>query len=113
MLRSLPVVFGISLLATLGCAGVLQGASMKRCFELREGDVVTTLVVEDAQGGRVTVYERKAGADVAPPQTTLGRLEEGAFIYADGTRLSFDDAKLTWPEGSLLPGVVFTACPCP
>jgi hypothetical protein len=100
------------LLLALACGGAPGGAV--RCYELVEGDVVTTLVLDGAgDNGTITVYERKAGVDVEPPQTTPGRLGEGSFTYADGTTLQFDAGALRWPEKSLLPGVVFKACASP
>ena len=99
-----------------------------RCYELVEGSSRAVIKVEaapssnDAQGGQVTVYfdlkTRKTeklldGVEEFTPETTAGRLEPDAFVYADGTRLSLTDASLTWPQDSLLEGAVFTATSCP
>ena len=62
-----------------------------------------------AQGGQVTVYSYLDGVEEFTPETTAGRLESDAFVYADGTRLTLTDASLTWPQDSLLEGAVFTA----
>ena len=84
------------------------------CFVLREGDVSTHLVIEDGKpNGSMTVVERRGGIDVEPPTTGPGDLEGNAFTLADGTRLEFDEARLVWPEGSLLAGSVFVASDCP
>ena len=100
------------LLLALACGGAPGGTV--RCYELVEGDVVTTLVLDGAgDKGTITVYERKAGVDVEPPQTTPGRRGDPSGTYPDGTTLQFDARTLRWPEKSLLPGVVFTACASP
>ncbi len=90
-----------------------------RCYELVEGSSRAVIKVEaapssnDAQGGQVTVYSYLDGVEEFTPETTAGRLEPDAFVYADGTRLSLTDASLTWPQDSLLEGAVFTATSCP
>lgn len=90
-----------------------------RCYELVEGSSRTVIKVEsspssnDSEGGQVTVYSYLDGAEEFAPETTAGRLEPDAFVYADGTRLTLTDASLTWPQDSLLEGAVFTASACP
>jgi len=90
-----------------------------RCYELVEGSSRAVIKVEaapsanDAEGGQVTVYSYLDGVEEFAPETTAGRLEPDAFVYADGTRLSLTDASLTWPQDSLLEGAVFTASACP
>ena len=90
-----------------------------RCYELVEGSSRAVIKVEaapsanDAEGGQVTVYSYLDGAEEFAPETTAGRLEPDAFVYADGTRLTLTDATLTWPQDSLLEGAVFTASACP
>ena len=90
-----------------------------RCYELVEGSSRAVIKVEaapsvnDAEGGQVTVYSYLDGVEEFAPETTAGRLEPDAFVYADGTRLTLTDASLTWPQDSLLEGAVFTASACP
>jgi hypothetical protein len=69
--------------------------------------------VNDPEGGRVTVYSYVGGAEEFAPETTAGRLEAGAFVYGDGTRLALTDTSLAWPRDSMLEGAVFTAIGCP
>ena len=90
-----------------------------RCYELVEGSSRAVIKVEaapssnDAQGGQVTVYSYLDGVEEFSPETTAGRLEPDAFVYADGTRLTLTDTNLTWPQDSLLEGAVFTTTACP
>lgn len=90
-----------------------------RCYELVEGSSRTVIKVEpaprvnDPEGGRVTVYSYVGGAADSTPETTAGRLEAGAFVYGDGTRLALTDTSLAWPRDSMLEGAVFTATGCP
>lgn len=90
-----------------------------RCYELVEGSSRTVIKVEpapnavDAQGGQVTVYSFRDGTEEFPPETTAGRLESSAFVYADGTTLTLRGESLTWPRDSMLEGAVFTATSCP
>lgn len=101
---------GLSLLA---CGGAETEATMKQCYALVEGETKTTLVIEGAGNeATLTVHEWKDGVEVAPPETASGRLEADAFVYPDGTRLTFDANELAWPVDSLLSGAVFQAEPC-
>lgn len=90
-----------------------------RCYELVDGSSRAVIKVEaapssnDAEGGQVTVYSYLDGVEEFAPETTAGRLEADAFVYADGTRLTLTDTTLTWPQDSLLEGAVFTASACP
>ncbi len=87
---------------------------MSLAYVLVEGEVETTLVIQPGEPtALITVYERRLGVDVAPPESSVGRMVDGDFVYPDGTRLSLTAETLTWPEKSLLPGVVFVACPPP
>lgn len=94
-------------------------ATAVRCYELVEGDSRTVIKVEpapnavDAQGGQVTVYSFRGGTEEFAPETTAGRLESNAFVYADGTTLTLSQESLTWPRDSMLEGAVFTATSCP
>jgi len=100
-------------------AGESAAPAGARCYELVEGSSRAVIKVEaapsanDAEGGQVTVYSYLDGAEEFAPETTAGRLEPDAFVYADGTRLTLTDASLTWPQDSLLEGAVFTASACP
>jgi hypothetical protein len=93
--------------------------SSTRCYELVEDSSRTVIRVEPArnannpEGGQVTVYSYAGGAQEFAPETTAGRLEDGAFVYGDGTRLALTDTSLTWPQDSMLKGAVFTATGCP
>ncbi len=87
---------------------------MSLAYVLVEGEVETTLVIQPGEPtATITVYERRGGVDVVPPESSVGRMVDGDFVYPDGTRLSLTADTLTWPEKSLLPGVVFVACPLP
>lgn len=104
-----------------GSGGVAADStkSSTRCYELVEGSSRTVIKVEPArsannpEGGRVTVYSYVGGAQEFTPETTAGRLEAGAFVYGDGTRLALTDTSLTWPRDSMLKGAVFAAIDCP
>lgn len=102
-----------------GGAAAKSTKSSARCYELVEGSSRTVIKVEpaprvnDPEGGRVTVYSYVGGAADAAPETTAGRLEAGAFVYGDGTRLALTDTSLAWPRDSMLEGAVFTATDCP
>lgn len=102
----------LTLFVFSGCLATTP--EITRCYELREGDVVTQLIIKpnDQPQPSITVHEFMGNKEVAPPLTTLGRIESNAFIYADGTRLEFTDDTLTWPVGSLLGGTVFTGYSC-
>jgi len=90
-----------------------------RRFELVEGDSRAVIKVEpapnavDELGGQVMIYSFLGDAREFPPDTTAGRLEPDAFVYGNGATLSLTAQTLTWPEGSLLEGAVFTATSCP
>lgn len=102
-----------------GGAAAKSTKSSTRCYELVEGSSRTVIKVEpaprvnDPEGGRVTVYSYVGGAADSTPETTAGRLEAGAFVYGDGTRLALTDTSLAWPRDSMLEGAVFTATGCP
>ena len=114
MARAPALVALLLLGGALACGTLSGGESMKRCFSKKDGERDVILVIEDGQPQpSITVYERLEGKDLAPPMKTYGRLEPGAFVYADGTRLVFDDQRLTWPENSLLAGAVYPASACP
>lgn len=87
---------------------------MKLCYALTEPNSVTTLVIEgEGESASITVYERAGTTEVAPPQRTPGTRDATAFIYPDGTRLTLTEQTLTWPEKSMMPGLVFTRSTCP
>ena len=102
-----------------GGAAAEPAQSSTRCYELVQGSSRTVIKVEpapsvnDPEGGRVTVYSYVGGAEEFAPETTAGRLEAGAFVYGDGTRLALTDTSLAWPQDSMLEGAVFTAIGCP
>lgn len=97
--------------AVLACTNTRSGGdAMKKCYHLVEGDVETILVIEDSS---LTLMEHRDGVELAPPEAFPGRVEGSAFIYPDGTTVPFDDQALTWPEGSVLAGMVFPATTCP
>lgn len=125
-MTKLAVLFGALAVALTACGG--GGATPAdpdsaqpavRCYELVEGSSRAVIKVEpapnpvDDQGGQVTVYSYLDGAEEFAPETTAGRLEPDAFVYADGTRLALTDTTLTWPQDSLLEGAVFAATACP
>lgn len=100
-------------------SGAASRDATVRCYELVEGSSRTVIKVEpapnavDAQGGQVTVYSFRGGTEEFAPETTAGRLESNAFVYADGTTLTLSQESLTWPRDSMLEGAVFTATSCP
>ena len=102
-----------------GGAAADSAQSSTRCYELVEDSSRTVIKVEPArnannpEGGQVTVYSYVGGAQEFAPETTAGRLEAGAFVYGDGTRLVLTDTSRTWPPDSMLKGAVFTASGCP
>ena len=102
-----------------GGAAAEPTQSVTRCYELVQGSSRTVIKVEpapsvnDPEGGQVTVYSYVGGAEEFTPETTAGRLEAGAFVYGDGTRLALTDTSLAWPQDSMLEGAVFTAIGCP
>lgn len=109
--KKTPRLAALAALTALACGGGSTGENaMKRCFHLVEGDVRTSLVIEE---DGVTVVERRGDQDLAPPERAPGRLTAEGFVYPDGTLLRIEGATLTWPEKSLLPGAVFTEGPCP
>ena len=111
----------VAVAALAACSGRSGGEAQAqaRCYELIEGSSRTVAKVAPAQtadnseGGRITVYSYIDGAKEFEPETTAGRLEPDAFVYADGTRLALTDKTLTWPPGSLLAGAVFSSTACP
>lgn len=129
-MTKLVALLGALAVALAGCGGggstpaasdsaQTAGPAAARCYELAEGSSRAVIKVEaapssnDAEGGQVTVYSYLDGVEEFAPETTAGRLEPDAFVYADGTRLTLTDASLTWPQDSLLEGAVFTATACP
>ena len=104
---------------TTGGGGESSSPAQVRCYELVEGDSRAVIKVEpapnavDAQGGQVTIYSFLGDTEEFPPETTAGRLEPNAFVYADGTTLALTADSLTWPQDSMLEGAVFTATSCP
>ncbi len=115
------ILVPVALAALVGCGGRGGGdtQAQTRCFELIDGSSRTVAKVapaqtaDNSQGGRITVYSYINGAQEFQPETTAGRLEPDAFVYADGTRLALTGQTLTWPPGSLLAGAVFTSTACP
>ncbi len=124
---SLSVVLCGATLVVASCGGSSTGgggsespsAEQVRCYALVEGESRAVIKVEpapnavDPQGGQVTIYSFLGDAEEFPPETTAGRLEADAFVYADGTRLLLTESSLTWPQDSLLEGAVFTSTTCP
>lgn len=102
-----------------GGAAADSTRSPTRCYELVQGSSRTVIKVEpaprvnDPEGGQVTVYSYVGGVEDSTPETTAGRLEAGAFVYGDGTRLALTDTSLAWPRDSMLEGAVFSASGCP
>lgn len=111
----------VAVVALTACSGRSGGEAQAqaRCYELIEGSSRTVAKVapaqtaDNSQGGQITVYSYINGAQEFQPETTAGRLEPDAFVYADGTRLALTGQTLTWPPGSLLAGAVFTSAACP
>lgn len=105
--------------STGGGGGESPSAEQVRCYELVEGESRAVIKVEpapnpvDPQGGQVTIYSFLGDTEEFPPETTAGRLEPNAFVYADGTTLALTAESLTWPDNSMLEGAVFTATSCP
>ena len=129
-MTKLAAALGAATLALAACGGgsptptasdspQVPAQPASRCYELVEGSSRAVIKVEaapssnDAQGGQVTVYSYVDGVEEFSPETTAGRLEPDAFVYADGTRLTLTDTSLTWPQDSLLEGAVFTTTACP
>jgi hypothetical protein len=109
-MRRAPLALLGTLAASLACGALPSGATVKHCYEVVDGAERTLVVIEDGSPqASVTILD----ADGGNPQKTLGRLEAGAFVYADGTRLHFDAESVRGSAGSLLDGVVGKACPCP
>jgi len=115
---------GLATVMLAACGGGSETSSdpesaPTRCYELVDGNSRAVIKVEaapsanDSQGGQVTIYSYLDGAEEFAPETTAGRLEPDAFVYADGTRLALTDTSLTWPQDSLLEGAVFAATACP
>lgn len=118
----LLLVAAVGGLAVSGCASGGEGAvqvTWPKCYSLTEGDTVATIRLEPRDGmgepdaGQLTIFSTVAGEEEFPPETTVGRLTQGTFVYADGTTLTFDDRQLSWPVDSLLEGAEFEASPCP
>jgi hypothetical protein len=110
--------------ASTSTAASVDSTSWPRCFEIIESGSRTVMKVEaaptatDPDGAQVTVYSYVDGVEeFAPettePETTLGRLDGSAFVYADGTRLVLTESSLTWPAESILAGAVLAATSCP
>ena len=118
---ALAVVLAVAACGSEGAGGAAAEPtqSLTRCYELVQGSSRTVIKVEpapsvnDPEGGQVTVYSYVGGAEEFTPETTAGRLEAGAFVYGDGTRLALTDTSLAWPQDSMLEGAVFTAIGCP
>jgi hypothetical protein len=121
----LASVLATVLMGTLVACGGGAGSSTSsasvptRCYELIEGSSRAVVKIEPAatddnpEGGQITIYSYVDGAEEFEPETTAGRLEADAFVYGDGTRLALTAGTLTWPQGSLLEGAVFTSTSCP
>ena len=113
------VPVAVTALAACGGRSGGEAQAQARCYELIEGSSRTVAKIAPAQmpnnseGGQITVYSFINGAKEFEPETSAGRLEPDAFVYADGTRLALTDKTLTWPPGSLLAGAVFTSTACP
>lgn len=113
------VPVAVAVLAACGGRSGGEAQAQPRCYELIEGSsrtvakVASAKTADNSEGGRITVYSYFNGKQEFEPETTAGRVEPDAFIYADGTRLALTDQKLTWPPGSLLAGAVFTSAACP
>ena len=99
-----------SLAASLACGANPTGGAVKHCYEVVDGNERTLIVIEEGSPQASVTIMDKGGGNA---QKTLGRLEPGAFVYADGTRLLFDAETVRGSKGSLLDGIEGKATTCP
>lgn len=103
------VVIAVAVGVILSCAS--DGKHLKHCYAITEGATVTTLVIEEGPPSLLTVYEKENGKDVVPPATFEVTMDGNAFKFADGTRVLFDDQKLT--GAGVFAELVFHKTDCP
>lgn len=103
---------GVGLLVITFFVGCSTKKAVERCYELAEGDIVNTIILRQSEPPTITIVETVNGELVAPKQSTPGTLTPTSFTYPDGTELELTETTLTWPENSLLPGVVFVQTDC-
>lgn len=107
-MSTLRALFAVCALLALGCGGAPPGGTVKHCFEVIDGAERTLIIVEEGDPAKVTIQDPDGGNK----QVTLGRTETGAFVYGDGSRLSFD-AKSVRGTGGLIDGIVGSRIACP
>ncbi len=80
-----------------------------RCYEI-VGDPDGTQIILEKEGefGKITITDPVGGE----PTVGLWNFEEGAFVYADGTRLNYDDERAWYTENDFLAGIEGTAVTC-
>lgn len=104
----LRTIVAVAALLALGCGGVPTGGTVKHCFEVVDGAERTWIIIEEGDPARVTIQDPDGGNK----QVTVGRTEPGAFVYGDGSRLSFD-AQGVRGHGGLLEGITGSRFTCP
>jgi hypothetical protein len=110
MSRSLILTLSGLLIPAFACGGILGDRSMKRCYKFVDGKEVTILILDEGGHMPSVTVMNPDGSDAV---MTVGRLEPGAFVYQDGTRLFFDEQTIRGSDGSLLEGLEGTATTCP
>lgn len=114
-MKEIFLIFALMLLCS--CS---NHSEKKHCFVAEKNGVQTIVVLREATtntntattNGQITVYEKKDGLDLFPPQATLGTLTQSEFKYADGTVFKFDSEKLSLPTNRLFNGEVFPRVAC-
>jgi len=94
---------------SLACGGDGKG-TVKHCYKIVDSGETSLFVIEDGSPSPSVTIMAEDGSN---PQKTFGRLEPGAFVYANGSKMMFDKKKLSGAKGSFLEGIEGKATSCP
>ena len=82
----------------------------KVCYELIDDPDGTTLILEEIESVPTLTITDPVGGE---PAVGTGEIQDGAYIFPDGTKLHFNDEK-AWYEGvELVDGLEAKAVECP
>ncbi len=80
-----------------------------RCYEVVGDPDGTRLILEENPSQpKLTVTDPVGGEDVEG----FGTLEDGVFVFPDGTRLNYNDEKAWYTNSDFVAGIEATAVTC-
>lgn len=89
----------------LACSSGLEA----RCYEIvGDPDGTQLILEEDGSNAKLTITDPVGGQ----PVEVMGRLEDGAFVYDDGTLLNYNAEKAWYSNNDFLVGIEGTAVTC-